>query len=406
MLAAGARPGGPRGLGVERLLSTRPLTWIGDISYGIYLWHGPVVVFALLWRNETHLSLIEGLAVLAVTIGLAAISRSLIERRLSRWMSVHESDHRTLAKGVLAVAIGVAVVGGWWGLKKGREAAETRVQAEVRNPGGRVAPGELATQVVVVTPRPMVARFDLPDVYAGGCHVGDGDSTLPVCRFGPTTAAIHIAVVGSSHSAHWLPAVQAVAARRGWRVSAWTKSSCLLGGEQFNSVGERAPDCGAWNRRLMERLELERPDLVLTLATFSGATSESTPPETVVAWRRLGRAHIRVLALRDTIWMPFDVPDCVETHGAEALACTSRRPTAPLTPPSGGWPDNVTVVDTRDWVCGSRLCPPVIGGVLIYRDRDHLTATFARSLDGRLEPYMMTITASRNHVRDQNFAGY
>lgn len=393
MLIAGARPGEARAVGVERLLGSRLLTWTGEISYGIYLWHGPVVVFAVLWRGGAPLGLIDGLTVLVAVIGLAAVSRNLIELRLARWMGAHQSDLRTWVKGMLMVAFGMAVVGGWWLLTIQREAAEMRLQAGIHNPGARLAPGEVADHVTVVTPRPMLARLDLPAVYDEGCMVFAGESTPSVCRFGPRDAPVHIAVVGSSHSAHWLPAVQAVAARRGWHVSAAIKASCLLGSVEFNSMGESAPDCASWNRQVMEWLEVEKPDVVLTLATFSGVTQDRAQPEAVAAWRRLGRAGIHVLALRDTVWSPFDVRDCVQRHGTEVAACTITRPSEPFSPPPGGWPDNVTAVDTMDWTCGPRQCPSVIGGVLVYRDDNHLTATFARSLEGRLDPYLSAVAA-------------
>jgi hypothetical protein len=291
----------------------------------------------------------------------------------------------------MTIAFGMAVVGGWWGLKIQRQVAERQLQAGVDNPGGRLLPGEFAPNVSVITPRPMLARLDAPLPWSEKCLIQDGGFTPVLCRWGPVNADVHIAIVGSSHSAHWLPAVRAISERRGWRVSATIKAACLFGEGDFSTYADRTPNCGAWNRRVMEWLEVERPDVVLTLATYSAVTLDDVPPVTVTAWRRVGRAGIRVLALRDTIWLPFDVQECVIVRGADAAACAVPRPSKRLSPPSGGWPDNVTVVDTMDWVCGPRLCPPVIGGVLVYSDRNHLTATFARSLDGRLEPYLTAV---------------
>lgn len=55
---------GPRSL-VARLLSLRPLVYVGTISYGVYLWHW--LVDCTLTEGRTHL---EGLALTAVRIGV------------------------------------------------------------------------------------------------------------------------------------------------------------------------------------------------------------------------------------------------------------------------------------------------------------------------------------------------
>jgi hypothetical protein len=40
----------------------------------------------------------------------------------------------------------------------------------------------------------------------------------------------------------------------------------------------------------------------------------------------------------------------------------------------------VRIVDFTDELCSGSVCPPVIGGQVVYRDNNHLTASFARTL--------------------------
>ncbi|HEY3005387.1 MAG TPA: SGNH hydrolase domain-containing protein, partial [Kribbellaceae bacterium] len=37
-------------------------------------------------------------------------------------------------------------------------------------------------------------------------------------------------------------------------------------------------------------------------------------------------------------------------------------------------------VDLRPWMCDQRTCPLVIGNVIVYRDTNHVTTTFAATL--------------------------
>jgi hypothetical protein len=46
----------------------------------------------------------------------------------------------------------------------------------------------------------------------------------------------------------------------------------------------------------------------------------------------------------------------------------------------------LTVADLSDWLCTPSRCPAVIGGVLVYLDASHLTATYARTLAPMLKP--------------------
>jgi peptidoglycan/LPS O-acetylase OafA/YrhL len=106
VVAAVCVPGGP----VGRVLSLRPMVWMGTVSYGAYLWHYPVFVY--LDPSRTGLS---GLSLLAVrfasTFALAAASYYLIERPVmygTFWRSVKAVVPATV---VLVATVVVIVVG-------------------------------------------------------------------------------------------------------------------------------------------------------------------------------------------------------------------------------------------------------------------------------------------------------
>jgi len=61
-----------------RLLSTGPAVWVGRISYGIYLWHPPVILVTA-YALPQHRVLAAAVAA-GVTIGAAALSHRYVER--------------------------------------------------------------------------------------------------------------------------------------------------------------------------------------------------------------------------------------------------------------------------------------------------------------------------------------
>ncbi|MCA2212134.1 acyltransferase family protein [Jidongwangia harbinensis] len=96
---------------VARALAWQPLRWLGLISYGVYLWHWPIVV--LLPASAAGLDgWVRTAAVCAGAIGLAAASKYLVEdpiRFRARW-----AHGRTGLLAFVLLMAGLAVL--WWAM--------------------------------------------------------------------------------------------------------------------------------------------------------------------------------------------------------------------------------------------------------------------------------------------------
>jgi peptidoglycan/LPS O-acetylase OafA/YrhL len=69
---------------LDRSLGIRPLRWVGQRSYGIYLWHWPIVVAFARAPGEQPESPLRSMAIVGATLLLAAASYRLVEQPIRR----------------------------------------------------------------------------------------------------------------------------------------------------------------------------------------------------------------------------------------------------------------------------------------------------------------------------------
>lgn len=100
--------------GLRRLLSWRPLAWIGSRSYGIYLWHWPLMALAHYSMTGTPAPIRNGL-VLILTLVIAALSYRWLEQPVRRlgFLGAAAALGRAVARPGRArwAAVGVSTVG-------------------------------------------------------------------------------------------------------------------------------------------------------------------------------------------------------------------------------------------------------------------------------------------------------
>jgi len=171
----------------------------------------------------------------------------------------------------------------------------------------------------------------------------------------------------------------------------------------------RYTECTSWRRAMLRRIIALRPQAVI-LSSYdhympgNGERSESrvTPSMWRDGLRRtysmLSSAGITTIVMRDVPDVGFDVPACLSRRAAGAAfqvrECEYRREEALSAPAIAAQNEaarglgRVAIVDMTDRLCSRSPCPVTRQGVIVYRDGDHLTASFSRAqaptLDDRI----------------------
>jgi hypothetical protein len=252
-----------------------------------------------------------------------------------------------------------------------------------------------------------VAAEDGPTKYEA-CRVSHNQPEFRVCHIvdaGPN--APRMALIGDSHAEQWLTALEVIAKERGWSLDTYMKGGCPVSDVmRTDAISRGRGTCQEWNDRLTGVLAEERYDVLVTSAsagepvmTNDGESDFDASVRGLVSrWEELAALGSRIVAIRDNPAPGFDVPLCLDqahpTPDQYGTVCTAPRAEAlPLDAQvDAASATGASIVDVTDALCDDELCHTVVGGVVAYRDGDHLTNTFVLSvvpkIDAQLEPIL------------------
>jgi peptidoglycan/LPS O-acetylase OafA/YrhL len=381
--------------GADRILSSRPVVYLGNLSYALYLWHWPVLVFYLVARQREKVGLLGGLAVIGVSVALSALTYHFVEKPVRLSPVGTRTKWGAYRFGVIAL-LPVVLVAATWQVVSTKKADFTIALDDTDHPGALArtagAPRPTAPSTDVVPP--LIA---VPDDWASfpgaTCTKSTFNAILDICTSKTTgTPAKKIVAVGDSHIQQYLAALKPIADKNNYQITFILKGAC-----PFSTTSEAVPGdkvCADWNATAEQEIVAMHPDAVFTLASrdVEPGLTEQTPQGFVDQWKNLDAAGIPVVAVRDNPRFGFSPPSCIEAHGVKAAECSlPRNELLAPTPPYekvADVPPNVSFLDFSDYFCGRQYCRPSVGNVLVYMDGNHLTATFLTTLSPILEQGM------------------
>lgn len=243
------------------VLASPPLVWIGLISYPLYLWHWPLLVFGGIIKFGP-LTLPERELILLASALLAWTTYRFVERPF-RFGCPSRRKMFGLGTGMAMIAVaGIAVI---WG-----RGFDSRLPPEIR------AMANVTTESFKWRFHECLLDLSREMTFAETCIERD---RRPL-----------VLIWGDSTAGALLPGLRKAQEARGFGIAQLTSSSCV---PALNADIASTPNCRAMNDKVLSLARQIKPDVVLLHGTWEKHLDNVA--ETVVALKRETNARVVVL---------------------------------------------------------------------------------------------------------------
>ncbi|WP_434577658.1 acyltransferase [Pseudomonas sp. Z5-35] len=340
----------------SRLLTNRPMVFIGLISYSLYLWHWPLIAYLKYLGIDMSLPL--GLSVVATAILLSWCSWRFVEipfRRTGALMTFS----RVLARRFVIPALGLTALAimslQWQGF-----------------------PQRFVPQVRTLEAMSLAE----PNKLRHGCHMPNARYSAepdPRCLLGARKARIDGVMVGDSFANHFTGMVDVLAEPNGIALMDYTLDACPPifghGARMAQAYGAR---CVARNERVFELIEQNRYAYVVLAGAWP---RDATVGDVIEASIRQVAHHTGQVIV---ILSNQKIDKAATCPVRRLMFHPARQCSAPLETMTAYWTEiraklpNVRFIDPNQVICPAGLCSPIVDGQLLYRDDAHLNDVGSR----------------------------
>lgn len=361
--------------GVKRFLGSPFMVKMGSISFGIYLWHWVLLAFYR-YNIQENPGLVTGLLIIIISILLSSLMTKYIEKPIRNSTNNKFSFKRlAIMASVNILFIGALIIG--------THIEQSRLEQKVADkdyPGAMAVNDQINTPELEPIPSFSQVFDDLPQAHLDGSNQGLKESDLKIGEYGKTeNYEATIALIGSSHSEHWLGAILEATQDHNYRLLNMTRS-----GTRF-STGYPDDDMkGIWNNHVLDYLADADVDLILAQSTASDTAESKTHQQMMDQLQYVKDEYdIDVLAIRDVPRYSFNILESLETDGVEET--TKKMNQEENQKDEHSWQkfveenDSLYKLDLTEYFMIDNQFQPIIGNIIIYRDNRHLTNSYSKT---------------------------
>ncbi|MGJ4997773.1 acyltransferase family protein [Bradyrhizobium sp. HKCCYLS3077] len=352
------------------------LSFIGRISYSLYLWHWPLFVFARLAKPGLALDGGERAALFVLTLGVAALSWRFVEQP---FRTRQFAPTPRAAFGFAALASVLLLAGSGMGLMRSGSASDADRKAQRLD---------------------AYNAYDMKPVYRYGSCFTTPDGRVPEECLRVVPGKINVLLWGDSFAAHAYHGLAASIDPLEVNIMQASQPTCM---PTFSAETQGAPACRALARQMRDSIAALRPDLVVMAADW---LEDARPPRFAGMVRdlrltlaRLSEAGIPVVLLGPPVQFRARLPAML---ARAALRGVAPDPAAFVRPdvfaldqamqaalPSG---ESLSYVSILSAVCEQRACPLTADDVPLSFDHAHMTAEGSVHVMARVAPLFLPRT--------------
>ena len=340
-------------------LNSKQLVYIGDISYSLYLWHWPMIVFArIIWPAT------QGVAAIAAALSFipAGLSHRFIETRLRS----KPTDKKKHANSILAVVAIIPLVFSF-GLQKAANTGLGITGMEWRSTN---------------------AAKTLAKQFEGDCDEYPSDF-LTLCKVGVKTPTFSVFLFGDSNAKAASDGVQDAVLTMGGSLTIATSSGCPF------LLSSPSSACDVFNKSRFGAIKKYKPDAVIIVnhqSDYLGQefSSWNTPKNMISSLSEtlnlLSEYKVPAIVQGEIPLCDFTISiiskfyskrqNCLNNYDSQPDHLWFLKSTKAVTSQFS----NHLFFDPRPIICPEQLCKPFNNGKMVFVDRDHLSHSGSKLL--------------------------